>query len=72
MVDFGPEQGLSEFETAVVVRLLRGFQMSENAALGQKMPFMDGHCRMKKAPPVFGRAFLNFVSADDGHLQRVA
>jgi hypothetical protein len=42
MVDFGPEQGLSEFETAVVVRLLRGFQMSENAALGQKMPFMDG------------------------------
>ena len=43
MVDFGPEQGMSEFETAVVVRHLRGFQMSENAALGQKMPFMDGH-----------------------------
>jgi hypothetical protein len=43
MVDVGSGQGLSEFEAAVVVRLLRGFQMNENAALGQKMPFMDGH-----------------------------
>jgi len=49
MVDFGLEQGLSNFETdsvAVTVitgiaELCRGFQKSENAALGQKMPFAD-------------------------------
>ena len=48
MVDFDSEQGLSDFETdsvAVTVitgiaELCRGFQKSENAALGQKMPFV--------------------------------
>ena len=51
MVDLGSGQGRSEFYTdgvAVVAkrrvaRLRRGFQMSENAGLGRKMPFMDGH-----------------------------
>jgi hypothetical protein len=43
MVDFGSEQGLSDFETAGIASLFRGFQKSENAALGQKMPFPDGH-----------------------------
>ena len=43
MVGFGSEQGLSEFETGGVAWLRRGFQKSENAALGQKMPFVDGH-----------------------------
>jgi hypothetical protein len=51
MVDFGSEQGLSDFETAGIARYsedsaekasLRA-QKSANAALGQKMPFMDGH-----------------------------
>jgi hypothetical protein len=43
MEDFGSDQGRNEFETAGVVLLRRGFQKSENAALGQKMPFVDGH-----------------------------
>ena len=58
MVDFGPEQGLSDFETdgeAVTATAgVAGYverawlatplsQKSENAALGQKMPFVDGH-----------------------------
>jgi hypothetical protein len=43
MVDIGSEQGLSNFETAGIAGLCRGFQKSENAALGQKMPFVDGH-----------------------------
>jgi hypothetical protein len=43
MVDFDSEQGLSVFATAGIVRLCRGLQKSENADLGQKMPFMDGH-----------------------------
>ncbi len=43
MVDFYSEQGLSVFATAGIVRLCRGLQKSENADLGQKMPFMDGH-----------------------------
>ncbi len=28
---------------AGIAELCRGFQKSENAALGQKMPFVDGH-----------------------------
>jgi hypothetical protein len=43
MVDFGLEQGLSDFETASIVGLCRGFQMSENAAPDQKVPFVGGY-----------------------------
>ncbi len=43
MVDFGSIQGRSPFATAVVVSLRRGSQKGENAVLGQKMPFPDGH-----------------------------
>ena len=43
MVDFGSRQGRSPFATAVVVSLRRGSQKGENAVLGQKMPFPDGH-----------------------------
>jgi hypothetical protein len=43
IVDFGSGQGHSEFETAGVAALRRGFQMSENAGLGQKMLFLDEH-----------------------------
>jgi hypothetical protein len=43
MVDFGSVQGLSIFATAGIVDLFRGLQKSENTALGQKMPFPDGH-----------------------------
>jgi non-ribosomal peptide synthetase component F len=43
MVDFGSGQDRSDFETAGVVVLRRGFQKSENAGRGRKMPFMDGH-----------------------------
>jgi hypothetical protein len=43
MVDFGSGQGRSDFETAGVAALRRGFRKSENAGLGQKMPFLDGH-----------------------------
>jgi hypothetical protein len=43
MVGFGSEQGVSDFEAAGIAGLFRGFQKSENAALGQKMPFPDGH-----------------------------
>jgi hypothetical protein len=44
MVDFGSGQGRSDFETGGVVSLRRGFQNRENAGLGQKMLFPDGHC----------------------------
>ena len=43
MVDFGSGQGLSVFATTGIVFLFRGLQKSENAALGQKMLFPDGH-----------------------------
>jgi len=43
MVDFGSEQGLSVFASTGIVGLFRGLQKSENAALGRKMPFLDGH-----------------------------
>jgi len=47
MVEFGSGQGLSDFAiphgAGHIVRLLRGLQKSENAALGPKMPFPDGH-----------------------------
>jgi hypothetical protein len=51
IADFGSGQGLSVFVTdgvavsalAGIVCLFRGLQKSENAALGQKMLFMDGH-----------------------------
>jgi hypothetical protein len=43
MVDFGSGQGHSDFESAGVVLLRRGFQKSENSGLGRKMPFMDWH-----------------------------
>jgi len=47
MVGFGSGQGLSVFATAGIVYLFRGLQKSENAALGQKMPFPDGHYMAK-------------------------
>jgi hypothetical protein len=43
MVDCGSDQGRSDFATAGVARLRRGFQKSENADMGRKMPFPDGH-----------------------------
>jgi len=43
MVDLGSGQGRSDFATAGVAALRRGLQKSENAGLGRKMPFMDGH-----------------------------
>jgi hypothetical protein len=43
MVDCGSDQGRSDFETAGVAALRRGFQKSENADMGRKMPFPDGH-----------------------------
>ena len=43
LVDFGSRQGRSPFATAVVVGLRRGSQKGENAVLGQKMPFPNGH-----------------------------
>ncbi len=50
MVDFGSGQGLSNFETGVIASYFEDSakaslraQKSENAALGQKMPFVDGH-----------------------------
>jgi hypothetical protein len=43
IVDFGSGQGLSVFATTGIVRLFRGLQKSENAALGQKMLFPDRH-----------------------------
>jgi hypothetical protein len=42
MADFGSGQGRSDFETAGVARLRRGFQKRVNAGLGRKMPFMAG------------------------------
>jgi hypothetical protein len=39
-VDFGSGQGRSDSETGGVAVLRRGFQKSENAGLGQKMPFL--------------------------------
>jgi hypothetical protein len=43
MVDFGSGQGRNDFETGGVASLRRGFQNRENASLGQKMLFPDGH-----------------------------
>ena len=43
IVDFGSRQGRRIFSTAVVVRLRRGSKKSENAVLGRKMLFLDGH-----------------------------
>jgi hypothetical protein len=43
MVDCSPDQGRSDFETADVAALRRGFQMSEITEPGRKMPFLDGH-----------------------------
>ncbi len=34
VVGFGSEQGMSNFETAGIAGLCRGFQRSENAGLG--------------------------------------
>jgi hypothetical protein len=45
IVDFGPGQGLSVFATTGIACLFRGLQKSENAALGQKMLFPDGHSK---------------------------
>jgi hypothetical protein len=42
-VDFGSGQGLSVFASAGIVRLFRGLQKSENAALDQKMLVQDGN-----------------------------
>jgi len=44
IVDFGSRQGRRIFSTAGVVRLRRGSKKSENAVLGLKMLFLDGHC----------------------------
>ena len=43
MVDWGPDLGPSDFETAGVAVLRRGSQRIENTKLGRKMPFLDGH-----------------------------
>ncbi len=43
IVDFGSRQGRRIFSTTVVVRLRRGSMKSENAVLGRKMLFLDGH-----------------------------
>ena len=43
MVDLGSGQGRSNFATAGVAALRRRLQKSENAGLGRKMLFMDGH-----------------------------
>jgi chaperonin GroES len=46
----GSGQGRSDFETAGVVKLRQGFQDRENAGLGRKMPFRDGHQLNMNAP----------------------
>jgi hypothetical protein len=43
MVEFGSGKGRSLFATTGIVSLRRGLQKDENAGLGRKMPFMDGH-----------------------------
>jgi hypothetical protein len=43
VVNFGSGQGLSVFATAGIVRLFRGLQKCENAALDQKMLLPDRH-----------------------------
>ncbi len=43
IVDFGSRQGHRIFSTAGVVSLRRGSKKSENAVLGRKMLFLDGH-----------------------------
>jgi hypothetical protein len=43
MVDFGSGPGRSLFVTGGVAALRRGLQKDENAGLGRKMPFPDGH-----------------------------
>ena len=48
MVDLGSGQGRSDFATAGVAALRRGLQKSDNAGLGRKMPFMDGHELIKR------------------------
>jgi hypothetical protein len=47
MVDFGSGQGRRLFATGGVVDLRRGLQKGENAGLGQKMLFRDGHYRFQ-------------------------
>jgi hypothetical protein len=55
MVGFGSEQGLSYFETAGIAGYVEDSaekaslraQKSENAALGQKMPFVGEHKLIK-------------------------
>jgi len=42
MVGFSSQQGLSDFETAGIVKLFRGSQKSEDAALGQPV-VADGY-----------------------------
>ena len=43
IVDFGSRQGRRIFSTGGVVRLRRGSNKSENAVLGRKILFLDGH-----------------------------
>jgi hypothetical protein len=43
MVDFGSGQGQSDFATAGVVCATPRIARSENAGMGRKTPFMDGH-----------------------------
>jgi hypothetical protein len=43
IVDFGSGQGRRIFSTAGIVSLFRGLKKFENAAMGQKMLFPDGH-----------------------------
>jgi hypothetical protein len=43
MVDVGSGQGRNDVETGGGAALRRGFQQSENAGLGRKMPFTAGY-----------------------------
>ncbi len=43
MVACGSDQGRSVFVTAGVARLRQGLRKRENAGLGRKLPFLDGH-----------------------------
>jgi hypothetical protein len=43
MVACGSDQGRTVLATAGVVALRRGLPKRDNAGLGRKMPFMDGH-----------------------------
>jgi hypothetical protein len=42
-VGWGPDQGRRMIETGGVAALRRGFQSSENADMGLKMPFPNNH-----------------------------